>query len=145
MYSSSGSAEGPWSTPAAVDFADACNGRPDPYDTNFNAVILKNGSMVGLWRCVQESSAAPAIRGATVIHTMRAEHWRDLSSYTFSNVSAYPQREHGTEDPTLWVNPQDGSYHAILHAEDGTDPVAACTALGKHVSLRAWHARELTQ
>eukprot|EP01045_Picozoa_sp_COSAG04_P005319 COSAG04_NODE_245_length_18929_cov_6.708391_5_plen_547_part_00 len=138
-YSSSGSASGPWSPPVAVDFGNACNGKPDPYDTNFNAAILSNGSMVGLWRCVQESSAPPVIPGATVIRTMRAEHWRNTSTYTFSSVSAYPQREHGTEDPSLWIA-ADGSFHAILHDEDGVDPVAACTALGKH----AWSSDGLS-
>ena len=133
------SAAGPWSDPVAVDFGNACNGKPDPYDTNFNAAILSNGSMVGLWRCVQESSAPPVIPGATVIHTMRAEHWRNTSTYTFSSVSAYPQREHGTEDPSLWIA-ADGSFHAILHDEDGVDPVAACTALGKH----AWSSDGLS-
>ena len=91
--------------------------------------------MVGLWRCVQNSSAPPVIPGATVIHTMRADHWRNVSTYMFSSASAYPQREHGTEDPTIWMS-RDGSFHAILHDEDGTNPVAADTALGKH----AWSA-----
>ena len=97
-YSSSGSASGQWSEPVAVDFGTACNNAPDPLDTkNFKRRDL----------CDRQHGAAsrshrrgpPKIRGATVIHSMYAQHWRDVTKCTFSAFSAYPQREHGTEDP----------------------------------------------
>eukprot|EP00040_Diaphanoeca_grandis_P012328 m.62541 g.62541 ORF g.62541 m.62541 type:complete len:423 (+) comp23170_c0_seq2:145-1413(+) len=138
-YAESGSARGPWSEPVKLNPGAAC---VKTLDTNFNAAILPNGSLVGLWRCVQTLNTTQP--GATVIHTVHAQHWRNSATYMFSPTPAYPQREFGTEDPFVWIA-ADGSFHAILHDEDECCPSSRDSALGKHAYSAdgyAWHLSE---
>eukprot|EP00039_Didymoeca_costata_P030489 m.29848 g.29848 ORF g.29848 m.29848 type:complete len:421 (+) comp8142_c0_seq2:118-1380(+) len=131
--SDSGSPSGPWGAPIKIDLGNACKGEPDPNDTNFNAAIYPNGTLVGLWRCVETLNTTQP--RATVIHTVIAENYRDIKTYRYTPYPAYLQREFGTEDPTVWIDTK-GHVHAILHDEDECCPPTRDTAIGKHAWSR---------
>merc|ERR1711906_96503 len=50
-----------------------------PMDTNLAAVIKKDGSLVGMWRDHHPT-------GKSVPHLVTATHWKDPSTYKFSEA-----------------------------------------------------------
>jgi hypothetical protein len=96
-------------------------------DTNFAAVILANGSVVGLGRT---GTAANGI----AIHLVTAKHWREPSSYrgrwTESLFDLRMVPNAGLEDPFVWLDGRDGGggpggggiFHAVFHNQiEGDD------------------------
>ena len=102
-----GRPEGPWSEPVELFAAqrDEIN-----MDTNFAAVILQNGSVVGLGRTGGKQGI--------VIHLVTATHWRDAASYTgrwkepLFDLKSVPDA--GLEDPFVYMG-RGGVFHAVFH------------------------------
>ena len=88
---------GPWSAPVVLEPGPvACplwGGKRA--DLNFNAAIAADGSLVGLWRCVETLNTTK--RGATVLHAVTARNWRNISSYVYSPEPAFGARGYGSE------------------------------------------------
>ena len=89
---------GPWSAPVVLEPGPvACplwqGGKRA--DLNFNAAIAADGSLVGLWRCVETLNTTK--RGATVLHAVTARDWRNASSYVYSPEPAFAARGYGSE------------------------------------------------
>eukprot|EP01050_Picozoa_sp_SAG11_P004927 SAG11_NODE_328_length_10690_cov_25.464357_4_plen_928_part_00 len=128
---------GPWSAPIVLEPGPvACplwGGKRA--DLNFNAAIAADGSLVGLWRCVETLNTTK--RGATVLHAVTARDWRNTSSYVYSLQPAFAARGYGSEDPFVWIA-ADHSYHAILHDEQGLPglPLTRASAYGRHAWSR---------
>lgn len=116
------SPRGPWSPPARL-FDDAAQRRATNMDTNLAAVILPNGSVVGIGR----TSGAPT---NIVAHLVTASDWRDAASYKgrwdamlFPNTTLMPAD--GVEDPFVYVD-SDGVFHAVFHNQLEDDDERLC-------------------
>ena len=117
---------GPWSDPVPIDqpFDDAV----PPFltkglgnrNTNIIISIQQDGSMVGLWRrcCSPPSKYQPeGGGGASVIFTVHATNWRNVSTWKASSRAVFPElHANGYEDPHLWRDPvRKGVFHAVFH------------------------------
>ncbi len=93
--------EGPWSPPLLLlDMGGSQS------DTNLAPVILRNGSLVGIWR-TWDAGSWP--------HLVTAAHWKNASSYVFSQAPLFPALGgQGTEDPALYLDAA-GVFHALFH------------------------------
>eukprot|EP01065_Artemidia_motanka_P041135 TRINITY_DN5279_c2_g1_i1.p1 TRINITY_DN5279_c2_g1~~TRINITY_DN5279_c2_g1_i1.p1 ORF type:complete len:514 (+),score=143.63 TRINITY_DN5279_c2_g1_i1:56-1543(+) len=97
------SPDGPWSTPQQI-FKGY-----EGSDTNFAPVILKNGSLVAIWR-----SWGPG-RGGSRPYLATASDWKDPSTYVQHKTELFPDLGNaGTEDPFVYIDPR-GNYHAVFH------------------------------
>ncbi|GMH71994.1 hypothetical protein TL16_g05803 [Triparma laevis f. inornata] len=82
-------------------------------DTNFAPVILKNGSMVALWR------DWTALGGSRVFLATGSD-WKDPSTYVRHEVELFPDLgTAGTEDQFIYLD-EDGNFHAVFHHMYGT-------------------------
>jgi hypothetical protein len=134
--------KGPWSTPVLLSPGPACSGGPTKAiaaDLNFNAAIAPDGSLVGLWRCIETLETTQP--GATVLHSVQASNWRNASSYVYSASPAFAAQGFGSEDPFVWIA-RDGSFHAILHDEQGLPgkrfpDISRASAYGRHAWSRS--------
>lgn len=132
---------GPWSKPALLSPAGACSGGPTKAitaDLNFNAAIAADGSLAGLWRCVETLPTTQP--GATVLHAVTAKDWRNVSTYQWSPRPAFPTQGFGSEDPFVYQS-ADGVFHAILHDEEGLPgkhypAISRASAYGRHAWSR---------
>ncbi len=132
---------GPWSNPVLLSPGPACLGGPTKAitaDLNMNAAIASDGSLVGLWRCVETLSTTQP--GATVLHAVTASNWRDASTYRWSPRPAFPTQGFGSEDPFVYQS-TDGAFHAILHDEQGLPgkhypDISRDSAYGRHAWSR---------
>ena len=113
-------------------------------DLNFNAAIAADGSLAGLWRCIETlppGDHGPGTQpGATVLHSVRASDWRNASSYVYSAQPAFAAQGFGSEDPFVWIA-KDGSFHALLHDEQGLPgkhfpDITRGSAYGRHAWSR---------
>lgn len=99
---------GPWSTPEKI-FADYNGG-----DTNFAPLILKNGSIVAMWRHWGGGNGGSRQFLAT------ASDWKDTSTYIQHHTELFPDLgAAGTEDQFIYMD-DDGYYHAVFHHMYGT-------------------------
>lgn len=89
---------GAWSTPVQIPSANL--NISESVDTNFAALIMSNGSLVGV------------SRNRAVVF---AEHWRDPSSYRYIATAAV---QGWGEDPSIHQDAS-GNFHIITHAECG--------------------------
>lgn len=97
------SPNGPWSTPMQI-FAGYRGS-----DTNFAPVILKNGSLVALWREWTN-------RGSRV-YLATALDWKNASTYNqhLERGELFPDLgTAGTEDPFVWID-SNGHFHSVFH------------------------------
>jgi hypothetical protein len=96
------SPEGPWSEPQSVF----------PHwkgsDTNFAPLILRNGSLLALWRSWEAT-------GSRVFLAFAAD-WRNVSTYVqfHDEVISTDLGTAGTEDPFVYLD-EAGGFHAIFH------------------------------
>ena len=133
--------EGPWSEPVLLSPGPACSGGPTKAfaaDLNLNAAIAPDGSLSGLWRCIETLPTTQP--GATVLHAVTASDWRNVSSYRWSPTPAFAAQGFGSEDPFVWIA-RDGSFHAILHDEQGLPGkhypnISRSSAYGRHAWSR---------
>ena len=97
---------GPWSKPVAI------LGPIRSTDTNFAAVILKNGTLVGFSRWwITNNGPFTGSR----IHLVLASNWKDPSTYKESKNELFPNIcGNGIEDPFLFRD-HNGYFHAIFH------------------------------
>ena len=106
------SPDGPWSTP--VQIFKGYEGS----DTNFSPTILKNGSLVAIWR-------EWTTRGSRC-YLATASDWKDPSTYR-QHIDAgelWPDLgAAGTEDPFVYRD-ADGNFHAVFHHMYGYDTTA---------------------
>ena len=114
---------GPWSPPLLIK---DMGGRQS--DTNLAAVILPDGSLVGIWRVWDGSQEiCKNLRGGSCPLLVTAEHWKNASTYVFSSEPLFPDlSSYGSEDPALYLDAA-GHFHALFH---NMDPPAADTAGG---------------
>eukprot|EP00755_Sulcionema_specki_P004684 Sspe_Gene.30713::Locus_15181_Transcript_2_2_Confidence_0.667_Length_1641::g.30713::m.30713 len=107
------SPSGPWSEPVVVM-------KNTVSDTNLTPLILRNGSLVGLYRSFYLSDDSTTF---SHIHWVTASNWTDPATYRY-NISvadtALPLNG-PTEDPFLYRT-SDGLYHAIFHNMYGCYP-----------------------
>ena len=77
-------------------------------------VLLKNGSLVGIWRTWGDKSCG---FGGSCPHLVTARNWRDPATYTFHKellFAAQGMTTDGTEDPALYLDSK-GRFHALFH------------------------------
>ena len=99
---------GNWSTPVKL-FPNYIGS-----DTNFAPIILKNGSIVAMWRRWGGGNGGSRQFLAT------AKDWKDMSSYVQHNVELFPDLgAAGTEDQFVYQD-DDGNFHAVFHHMYGT-------------------------
>jgi hypothetical protein len=93
--------EGPWSPPLLLlDMGGTQS------DTNLAPVILKDGSLVGIWRTWE---------GGSWPHLVTASNWKNASTYVFDQAMLFPGLGgQGTEDPALYLDAR-GVVHALFH------------------------------
>jgi hypothetical protein len=137
FMSISKSPAGPWSAPVPIDkpFDDAV----PPFlieqkwpnrNTNIIISIQPDGSMVGLWRrCCSppEQYQPPGGGGASVVFSVHATHWRNVSTWKASSRALFPElNANGYEDPHLWRDPHRKGEHGehVFHA--GKDHQSPC-------------------
>ena len=122
---------GPWSSPIPLD--SVFDGAVAPFlvqkkypnrNTNLVMSIQADGSMVGLWRrCCSPPPALqpPGGGGASVVFSVRAPDWRNVSSWRASSVPILPAlHANGYEDPHVWRDAKrKGVFHAIFHGMIG--------------------------
>jgi len=101
-------------------------------DTNFAPIILRNGSLVALWR-------EWTFKGGSRVYLATAEDWKDTDNYVrhdkrelFPDLGAA-----GTEDPFVYLD-DEGNYHAIFHHMygSGTEDQWWLDATGGHAFSR---------
>ncbi|GMI10708.1 hypothetical protein TrVE_jg2349 [Triparma verrucosa] len=98
---------GNWSEPVQI-FSDYQGS-----DTNFAPVILKNGSMVAMWRSWTAS-------GGSRMFLSTGSDWKDPSTYIRHTTELFPDLgAAGTEDQFIYLD-NNGNYHAIFHHMYGT-------------------------
>ena len=132
---------GPWSKPVLLSPGPSCSGGPTnaiTADLNLNAAIAADGSLAGLWRCVEKLPTTQP--GATVLHAVTATDWRNASSYQWSPRPAFAAQGFGSEDPFVYQS-TDGAFHAILHDEQGLPgkyfpDISRSSAYGRHAWSR---------
>ena len=132
---------GPWSKPVLLSPGLSCSGGPTKAvtaDLNLNAAIAADGTLVGLWRCVETLPTTQP--GATVLHAVTATDWRNASSYQWSRQPAFVLQGFGSEDPFVYQS-TDGVFHAILHDEQGLPgkhfpDISRSSAYGRHAWSR---------
>jgi len=138
--------DGPWSDPLPIDqpFEAAVPSWRMPYgrnrNTNLVLAIAPDNSMMGLWRrCCSPPPeySPPGGGGASVIFTVHASDWRDLSTWRANSTAVFPQLPaNGYEDPsTIWHDPKrPGVVHALFHSMlDGWHrPETNNTQVGAH-------------
>ena len=130
-----------WSDPVELFNATAGQPRGGTYgDTNLAATILKNGSLVGIWReCSRPNTWA-------TVHAVTATNWKDPASYDWHASeelfvpSSQPGQEPGRdlppppEDPFVWGGPDGdeggggaraGVFHALFHDRGGNGGVGS--------------------
>ena len=129
------SPDGPWSNPIEIDkpFDEAVVpfqnfGEPNT-NTNLIMSISNDGSMVGLWRrCCSPTPKyrPPGGGGASVIFTVHATDWKNLSTWKANSTAAFPHLlANGYEDPHIWRDPRRTGvsgqpvYHAVFHNMQG--------------------------
>jgi hypothetical protein len=99
---------GNWSRPVKL-FPSYVGG-----DTNFAPLILKNGSIVAMWRHWGGGNGGSRQFLAT------ATDWKNMSSYTRHKVELFLDLgAAGTEDQFVYMD-DDGNYHAVFHHMYGT-------------------------
>ena len=122
---------GPFTEPVMVyngsDGGGSLPGHPFPPatgDTNMAAVILADGSLVGMWRGDRKSfDVKPNV--IQYEFSVTASDWRDAATYHWGHATAesniFPglvpagqTKTCGIEDPTLWLG-ADGVIHAVVH------------------------------
>ena len=106
---------GPWTAPLLLISTDARQS-----DTNLAPVILRNGSLVGIWRIWA---------GGSWPHLVTAANWKEPATYVFHNCShpssprssgegkscLFPElRSAGTEDPAVYMDAK-GRFHGLFH------------------------------
>jgi len=97
---------GNWSKPIQV-FADY-----EGADTNFAPLILKNGSLVAMWRTWTATGSR--------MYLATGADWKDPSTYVQHHQELFPDLgAAGTEDQFLYQD-LDGNYHAVFHHMFGT-------------------------
>ena len=107
-----------WSDPVNI-FA---NGKATDVDSNFAAVILKNGSVVGMMRKPDQAS---------IMYLVTAENWKNAESYKEAKEPLFPHLiQWYAEDPVVWLD-CDGNYHALFHNLQ-TDGVSDIGMNGAH-------------
>eukprot|EP01043_Picozoa_sp_COSAG02_P044090 COSAG02_NODE_3898_length_6068_cov_7.849053_4_plen_260_part_00 len=132
---------GPWSKPVLLSPGPSCSGGPTKafaVDLNLNAAIAADGTLAGLWRCVETLPTTQP--GATVLHAVTATDWRNASSYQWSQRPAFAAQGFGSEDPFVYQS-TDGVFHAILHDEQGLPgkyfpDISRSSAYGRHAWSR---------
>lgn len=117
--------EGPWSNQQSVISLDGWHNR----DANLAAVILEDGSLVGLFR------ASPA-DGSSRIHLATATKYTDPTTWTLHEEDLFAPLDGGepftAEDPFVYRDAR-GRFHAIFHQFAGcVDPGAGIPACGSH-------------
>ena len=90
--------------------------RTPQMDTNFAAVINKDGSLIGLWR---DHHLSAGVKGKSTMHLAQATNWKHPSTYTHSmNDLLFGdngiENPGGVEDPFIYVDSR-GNYHALFH------------------------------
>lgn len=91
-----------WSDPINI-FA---NGKATDVDSNFAAVINKNGSVIGMMRKPDQAS---------VMYLVTADNWKEANSYKEAKEPLFPHLiQWYAEDPVLWLDCND-NYHALFH------------------------------
>ena len=117
--------QGPWSEPQAI--FPGWHGS----DTNFAPLILRNGSLLALWR---EWGAM-----GSRIFLARAADWRNVSTYVQSHdeIISTDLGTAGTEDPFLYMD-ENGAFHAIFHHMygEGTEKTWWLDTCGGHAFSR---------
>jgi hypothetical protein len=84
-------------------------------DTNFAPLILKNGSLLGMWRKWGGG------HGGSRVFLATAPDWRNVSSYVQHKEELFPDLgAAGTEDMMLYQD-ADGFFHAVFHHMYGVD------------------------
>lgn len=104
-----------WSKPLVIQ-----QGTVTSQDTNMAAVVLQNGSVVGLWRSKQYGG----------IHRVTALHYTDPASYDWhtSEPPLFAEAAHplAPEDPFVWttwsVSTNKTWYHALFHHRSCSAP-----------------------
>lgn len=104
-----------------------------PKDTNFSPVILKNGSLIGFWRT--HNSDDPG----TVEHLVRAENWKDASTYELETADVFPDipGNDGTEDPFMYMD-KNGYFHALFHNRNPNNIEIYCGGHGYSLDGINW-------
>jgi len=137
-HTETNSAWGPWSRPVIV-LKDTGS------DTNLSPLILRNGSLVGMWR-----SFAPTKRSdwfGSKLHLITGERWDDPSTYMIHRSNIFPSLSNwtnwaGAEDPFLYQTKHDDGtpvFHAILHNLYGCGTGLGSRPCGTHAfSLDGW-------
>jgi len=102
------SPSGPWSEPQVV-FRNWHGS-----DTNFSPLILRNGSLLALWRSWGKTGSRVFLAGAA--------DWSNVSTYVqfHDEVISTDLGTAGTEDPFVYLD-EAGGYHAIFHHMYGED------------------------
>ena len=103
------SLNGTWSQP--IKILDGKSGVLSPFDNNFDAIILSNGSVLGMARDWDEN-------GCSVQHLVTASEWKRNDTYVMSKAYLFPELDGMcTEDAFLWRDCA-GYYHALFHNMD---------------------------
>ena len=86
-------------------------------------VILRNGSLVGLWR-VNGPNGDPlsASHAMWSIQLVTARNWKDPSTYVLEHTDLFPDVG-VVEDPHVYLD-EDGYFHALFHHETGCPAVS---------------------
>jgi len=94
---------GNWSTPQKI-FGDYVGG-----DTNFAPLILRNGSIIAMWRTWGGGN------GGSRQYLATASDWKNPTTYVQHHTELFPDLgAAGTEDQFLYMD-VDGFYHAVFH------------------------------
>ena len=105
------SPHGPWSAPLLLKDMGGTQS-----DTNLAPVILKNGSLVGVWR-TWGAGNCPDVHGSCPL-LVTAANWKNASSYVFHEEPLFPSLGTvGAEDPALYFDAR-GNIHALFHNMD---------------------------
>lgn len=124
-WAANGSA--PWSHPVRVT-----NWPNVQMDTNMAAVVLANGSLVGMWR-----DHHPGGHHSTP-HLVTAEDWRDPTSYVFHDedllFGRMDDNPGAVEDMMLYVDAR-GHFHALFHQMYDCE---TCTAHASSADGLSW-------
>eukprot|EP00483_Globobulimina_turgida_P003586 UN03592 len=100
---------GTWSDPMTIVCTYGCeNGVLTPYDDNFDGIILKNGSVIGMSRYWDSN-------GCSAQHLVTAMNWKLNGTYIERKEYLFPELSGMcTEDQNLWID-CNGYYHALFH------------------------------
>jgi hypothetical protein len=131
------SPDGPWSKPVSVEEVFTTVEHVHHANcTNLVISIANDGSMTGLWRRCCTALPNQGIEGpSSIIYTVRASHWRNVSTWVANATPTFQLASNGYEDPHIWPDPKrSGVFHAVFHDMIGGwhEPQFNNTQVGSH-------------